>query len=97
MEGGSTANGEVQDEGEENPDEMVVEDWEEWEDPDESPDIFKVKDEYPDTEKEVEDDDEEWDDGDDEEIEDTRSTCDICGVRIYSWMKEAHSRYHGSI
>ena len=97
MEGGSTANGEVQDEGEENPDEMVVEDWEEWEDPDESPDIFKAKDEYPDTEKEVEDDDEEWDDGDDEEIEDTRSTCDICGVRIYSWMKEAHSRYHGSI
>jgi len=108
MEGGSTGNGEVQEAGEEKPDEMVVEDWEEWEDPEESPDMFQIKDESLDNQKEVADDehsektgyvedDEEWDDGDDEEMEDTRSTCDICGVRIYSWMKEAHSRYHGSI
>jgi DNA polymerase iota len=76
--------------------EMVLEDWEEWEDPREAPEISKTK-EDPDMIIEMLDEEEEWDDGDDAEMEDTRLTCDICGVRIFSWMEEAHSRYHGSI
>jgi hypothetical protein len=37
----------------------------------------------------------EWEDGDDaEEMDDTREICSICGVRIYSWMEDAHARYH---
>ena len=38
--------------------------------------------------------DNEWDDEDDAEIEDTKETCAICGVRIFSWMTDAHARYH---
>ena len=37
----------------------------------------------------------EWDD-DTEEMEDTKETCKICGVRIFSWMTDAHARYHDS-
>jgi DNA polymerase iota len=43
------------------------------------------------------DDGDDWDDGDDEDIEDTKEKCDICGARIYSWMSEAHARYHDSL
>lgn len=108
MEEGVTADGENQAAGEEKSNEMVVEDWDEREDPDESSEILLRKDEYLDIKKGVAEDayserqepvedDDEWDDGDDSEMDDTRSTCDICGVRIYSWMKEAHLRYHGLI
>lgn len=75
--------------------EMVVEDWEEWEDPEEEQGGYHINEEASEIPKEYADEDE-WDDADDGE-EDTRSACDICGVRIFSWMSEAHSRYHGSI
>lgn len=37
----------------------------------------------------------EWDD-DTDEMDDTKETCKICGVRIFSWMTDAHARYHDS-
>jgi len=37
----------------------------------------------------------EWED-DTEEMEDTKETCRICGVKIFSWMTDAHARYHES-
>ena len=40
--------------------------------------------------------DDEWDEGDDGEMEDTKEPCGICGVRIFSWMTDAHARYHES-
>ena len=39
---------------------------------------------------------EEWDDVEDGEMEDTKNTCGLCGVRIFSWMREAHERFHQS-
>ena len=43
----------------------------------------------------VEMEEDEWDD-DTEEMDDTKETCRICGVRIFSWMTDAHARYHDS-
>jgi DNA polymerase iota len=43
----------------------------------------------------TEDDEMEWED-DTEEMEDTKEKCGICGVRIFSWMTDAHARYHES-
>ena len=43
----------------------------------------------------MEDEEIEWED-DTEEMEDTKETCRICGVRIFSWMTDAHARYHES-
>jgi hypothetical protein len=38
--------------------------------------------------------DDQWDDDGDTEMEDTKETCTICKVKIFSWMTEAHARYH---
>lgn len=45
---------------------------------------------------EKEEDGEIWDDEDDE-MDDTMKICDICGIRIFHWMTEAHTRYHKSL
>jgi DNA polymerase iota len=44
------------------------------------------------------DDGDDWDDEEDEDMEeDTKERCDICGLRIFAWMSEAHARYHDSL
>ena len=43
------------------------------------------------------DDEDDWDDGDDEDMEDTKATCTVCGLKIFVWMSDAHSRYHDSL
>lgn len=43
------------------------------------------------------DEDNGWDSDEEEiEMEDTKEPCSICGVRIFSWMTDAHARYHKS-
>jgi DNA polymerase iota len=73
-------------------DPMIVEETEEWEN-------TKRLEVAPDFENKVEESksDTEWDDDDGEETEDTKEVCEICGVRIFSWMRDAHARYHDSI
>ena len=41
----------------------------------------------------MDEDEIEWEE-DTEEMDDTKERCRICGVRIFSWMTDAHARYH---
>jgi len=75
-------------------DSKVVEDFEEWEDAAE----VMMMEENGNQVEQASKEDEEWDDDEgDQDMEDTRETCEICGVRIFTWMRDAHARYHESI